>query len=152
LIEPSERSFYPRKKVSDRQVPIRPFIFHVGDDAGLRLLEYGKQIIAVAGERILAAEEVPRKAILILKGRASLHPLDTSFSDLFGRSELIGLTETISRRPTYYSVVAESECRIELIDRTKLLLAIENDQHLRHGLILSLGAEVQEIYRLFAFL
>ncbi|MBK9163291.1 MAG: cyclic nucleotide-binding domain-containing protein [Acidobacteria bacterium] len=152
MIELPKCSFNPRNKVADRRVPIRPFIFHVDEDAGLRLLAYGKQIIAVAGERILAAEEVPRKAIFILKGRASLHALDTSFSDLFGRSELIGLTETISRRPTYYSVVAESECRIELIDRTKLLLAIEKDEHLRHGLILSLSAEMQEIYRLFAFL
>lgn len=152
MIERPDRKFNPRHKVADRAVPVRPLIFHLDEASGSRLLTYGKPMLAAAGERLMGADEVPRRALFLLTGRASLHPLGTSASDIFGRSELIGFAETISRRPMCYSVVAESDCRIELIDRKKLLHAIGRDEHLRRGLILALSTEIQEIYRLFAFL
>ncbi|HMS09229.1 MAG TPA: cyclic nucleotide-binding domain-containing protein [Pyrinomonadaceae bacterium] len=152
MIERPDRKFNPRHKAADRAVPVRPLIFHLDEASGSRLLSYGKPMLAAAGERLMGADEVPRRALFLLTGRASLHPLDTSASDVFGRSELIGFAETISRRPMCYSVVAESDCRIEMIDRKKLLLAIGRDEHLRRGLILALSTEIQEIYRLFAFL
>lgn len=152
MIERPDRKFNPRHKAADRAVPVRPFIFHLDETAGSRLLSYGKQMLAAAGESLMVADEVPGKALFLVTGRASLHPRGTSALDLFGRSELIGLAETISRRPMCYSVIAESDCCVEMIDRKKLLLAIRQDEHLKRGLILALSVEIQEIYRLFAFL
>ncbi|MBX3294934.1 MAG: cyclic nucleotide-binding domain-containing protein [Acidobacteria bacterium] len=152
MIELPDRSFNPRNKVTDRAVPVRPLIFHLDEAAGSRLLSYGKPMLAAAGERLMGADEVPRRALFLLTGRASLHLLNSSSSDVFGRSELIGFAEAISRRPMCYSVVAESDCRIEMIDRGELLLAITKDDHLRQSLILALSTEIQEIYRLFALL
>lgn len=152
MTERPDRKFNPRHKAADRAVPVRPLIFHLDEAAGSRLLCYGKQMLAAAGESLMVADEVPGKALFLVTGRASLHPRGTSAFDLFGRSELIGLAETISRRPMCYSVIAESDCCVEMIDRKKLLLAIRRDEHLKRGLILALSVEIQEIYRLFAFL
>ena len=152
MIERTDRKFYPRHKAADRAVSVRPLIFHLDDAAVSRLVTYGKPRLAAPGERLMGADEVPRRALFLLTGRASLHPLGTSASDVFGRSELIGFAETISRRPMCYSVFAESDCRMEMIDRKKLLLAIRSDEHLRRGLIVALSMEMQEINRLFALL
>ncbi|HMO79862.1 MAG TPA: cyclic nucleotide-binding domain-containing protein [Pyrinomonadaceae bacterium] len=133
-------------------LPLRPLTYLLDDASSTWLLNYGTEMHACAGDCLLTAKEIPQRAIFLLNGNASLHPINTVLSDLYGRRELIGFAETISRRPLCYSVIAESDCRLEYIDRRGLLVAISKDRELRNGLLVRLGTEVREIHRLFASL
>lgn len=120
-------------------------LFRECTDAELREIDAMSDSVSVsAGRSLVRQGEVGREFVVIVEGNATVTRDDETIATL-GPGDHFGELALLVDHPRNATVTAQTDLRIEVIDRRGFQTLLEDSPHLTRNLLLSLARRLSEV-------
>ncbi len=136
-------------------ISVRAPLLSLSNRAIESLIPFGDEMTTPPGEPIVSENEPLSRAAIFKSGDASVYlrcGLPVCMARKVRPGEIIGISEMLTRQPSFVSVIAESDCSTVMISRNRLTDALTANRSLRRQLIFKLSTEIGSALRISSHL